>query len=308
MLRWGRYALTLGIVVYLVVRLTQIGWVSILTSLPSTPLFYLFFLLLYVSLPVAETFIYKIVWPATRRRDTFLALVKKRVFNRDVLGYSGELYLVAWARKSTGLRDGAILRNVRDVNILSSAASTSVAIALLAVFLILGQINVQTWVDRPLHYVFGAAIAGSVLVAALWPFRRYLFAMAWGAALSVFMIYAVRLLLGQVLQISQWAVVLPEIPLATWFTFAAVSLIISRIPFLPSQDLVFAGAGIELARVLGLPTAEVAGMLLIAGVLDKVMNLLTFAFVSYRQRGQHAMETAAVHGEPEVSSPELLKT
>jgi hypothetical protein len=306
--RIARFAVTAAIVGFLAVRLTQIGWVEILGALPTTPLFYLFFVLLYFSLPVAESFIYRRVWPSTRRRDTFLAFIKKRVFNRDVLGYSGELYLVAWARRKTGLKDGEILRNVRDVNILSSASSTSVAIALLAVFLLLGQINVQAWVDRPLHYVIGAAIGLGVIAVALWPFRRYIFSMAIGTAFVVFGIFALRLLIGQILQIAQWSVVLPEIPLTTWFTFAAVSLIISRVPFLPSQDLVFAGAGIELARVLELPAAEVAGMLLIAGVLDKVMNLLMFAFVSYRQRDVAVTIDGASPQKVEIVPAETSRT
>lgn len=281
--RVARYAFTAAIVVFLLVRLTQIGWGSILTSLPTTPWFYLFFLMLYFSLPIAETVVYGILWKDTRASDRFLALIKKRVFNRDVLGYSGEVYLATWGRRSTGRSDGDVLRNVRDVNILSSAASTTVALILLAVFLLLGQINVQAWVDQPLHYVIGAAIGVLVLAAVLWPVRRYLFALAWKLALVIFVIYAGRLLMGQVLQIAQWAVVLPEIPFTTWFTFAAVSLIISRVPFLPSHDLIFAGAGIELARVLGLPAAEIAAMLLLAGVLDKLMNLTMFALVSWRQ-------------------------
>jgi hypothetical protein len=281
--RFARYGFTAAIVVFLLVRITQIGWGAIATSLPTTPWFYVFFLMLYFSLPVAETLVYGMLWKDTRARDRVLALIKKRVFNRDVLGYSGEVYLATWGRKSSGTSHGDVLRNVRDVNILSSAASTTVALVLLAVFLLLGQINVQAWVDQPLHYVIGAAIAMLVLVGVLWPVRRYLFALAWKFALLIFVIYAGRLVLGQVLQIAQWAVVLPDIPVTTWFTFAAVSLIISRVPFLPSHDLIFAGAGIELARALGLPAAEVAAMLLLAGVLDKVMNLTMFAAVSWQQ-------------------------
>lgn len=306
----ARYVLTAGIVGFLIVRLTQIGWMSILTSLPTSPFFYLFFLLIYASLPVAEGFVYRMLWPAVRMKSLLLALVKKRVFNRDVLGYSGEVYLAGWARRTTGLRDGDVLRNIRDANILSSVASTAVALSLLAVFLLLGQVNVQGWVDQPLHFVIGAAIGMAILGLVLWPVRRYIFALTFRLAAVVFAIYAFRLLIGQVLQIGQWAVVLPDVPLAIWFTFAAVGLVITRIPFLPSQDLVFAGAGIELARALGLPAAEVAGMLLVASVLDKVLNIIMFGTISWRQRketlpGAHvAKPQLRVPIDTEYASPE----
>src|SRR5690625_7706642 len=83
-------------------------------------------------------------------------------------------------------------------------------------------------------------------------------------------IYAVRLILGQVLQIGQWSVAMPSVALSTWFTFAAVSLIVSRIPFIPSQDLVFLGASVELSTMMDIPTAGGAGVRVGDRGLDKM--------------------------------------
>lgn len=277
--------MTIGIVTYLAVRLTSIGWISIVESLPTSPLFYLLFALLYVSLPLAEVLVYRAAWGPMPFRKTFGALIKKRVYNRDLLGYSGEVYLYMWARNVVRKTERELLETVRDTNIVSSVASTAVAVCLLTVFLYLGHFNVRGWFShQPIHYVLiGAAIA-AVLIALGWRFRRYIFSMAPRIAAIVLGIYAVRLILGQVLQIGQWSVAMPSVALSTWFTFAAVSLIVSRIPFIPSQDLVFLGASVELSTMMDIPTAGVAGMLLAISVLDKVTNLSLFAGISIYER------------------------
>ena len=85
-------------------------------------------------------------------------------------------------------------------------------------------------------------------------------------------------------QVVQWMVVMPEVSLQTWFSFLAVLLVISRIPLLPSRDLIFVGAGIELSRFLDVPPAPIAGMLLVQSVLDKLLNLVLFTLLSRADR------------------------
>ncbi|MCC5941487.1 MAG: hypothetical protein JJU37_08085, partial [Balneolaceae bacterium] len=53
------------------------------------------------------------------------------------------------------------------------------------------------------------------------------------------------------------------------------------IPFIPSRDLVFMWAGIELSRMLDMATAAVAGMLLVSSALKKSTNLILFLLISY---------------------------
>lgn len=281
-LQWG---ITAGIVVYLVFRLSDIGWANILAELPRQPLFYLLFLVLYASLPVAEVLVYRIVWGPLPMGALFRTLVRKRVLNRDVLGYSGEVYLFSWARRNVGLSEREALKSIRDTNIVSSMASTLVAVVLLGVFLYLGHINLRMWVEhQPVHYVMIAVVGLLLIWLMIWRFRRYLFSMAWRMTLLIFGVYAARLIVGQAAQIAQWAVVLSDVPLGVWFTFAAVSLIISRIPFVPNQDLVFLGASVELSTMMDVPEAAIAGMLLVVSVMDKLLNLSLFLGFSFWER------------------------
>lgn len=301
-----RWCITAGVVVYLLVRLSGIGWMNILEELPTEPLFYLFFLALYVSLPVAEVLVYRIAWGPLPRGALFRALVRKRVLNRDVLGYSGEVFLYGWARKHVQGSDREILKSIRDTNIVSSLASTLIAVILLGIFLYLGHFNVRMWIEhQPVHYVLAAVLGIAILGVLIWRFRRYLFSMAWHTALLVFGVYAARLVLGQALQIGQWAVVLPAVAIGVWFTFAAVSLILSRIPFVPNQDLVFLGASVELSTMMDVPEAAIAGMLLVVSVMDKALNLTLYLGFSFweRRKGPDAVESTVDGSGADVSTP-----
>ena len=85
-------------------------------------------------------------------------------------------------------------------------------------------------------------------------------------------------------QILQWHIVLPDISLEVWFTFLSVNIVISRIPFLPSQDLVATGTNIEVAKVLNSPVAAVTGLFIVHNVLDKILNLAFFIYYSWREQ------------------------
>lgn len=295
--------LMLGVLGYLAVELTAIGWDAIWRSLPTTPWFYVLFALLYVSLPVAEVFIYRVTWAFDGWRS-FPAFIKKRVYNRDVMGYSGEVYFFAWARRHLGLPDAEILKTIRDNNILSSVASTAVAVALLGVFVMAGHVSLTDWIgDRAGTYALVGAAGLAVLAPILLRYRRYLFSMAWKPALLILGIQAGRLVLGQVMQIAQWEVVIPEVEMGVWFTFAAVSIILTRIPFLPNQNLIFLGAGVELSGMMDVPTAALAGMLLVTSVLDKAVNVTLFALISLGERRRRAAAAAEADAEADAALP-----
>lgn len=85
-------------------------------------------------------------------------------------------------------------------------------------------------------------------------------------------------------QILQWYIVLPDVSIEIWFTFLSVNIVISRIPFIPSHELVATGTNIELAKVVNAPVAAVTGLFLVHDVLGKVLNLFFYLYYSYRER------------------------
>jgi len=271
-------AAILGIIVY---QLYLIGWQEVIRSLPTQPLFYILFFVLYLSLPTAEVFIYQQVWKV-KKWDSFKAFLTKRVYNDEVMGYSGEFYLFMWGRRFLDKKDTEILKNVRDNNILSSVTSNLMAFILVGVLVFAGIINIEDLVDDVnLVYLATGILIFIVFVVLFIQFRRYLFALSLKKSIIVFSIYLIRFMIHHGLMIVQWAVVIPNTPLSIWFTFLAIIIIVNRIPFIPSRDLVFMWAGIELSRALNMATAAVAGMLLVSSALKKVTNLILFLLINY---------------------------
>jgi hypothetical protein len=275
-----RRILIVAIVGVIVWQLFDIGWDEVLRSLPTHPLFYLIFLVLYLTLPFAEVFIYRQVW-GIRRWKLFKAFLTKRVYNDEVMGYSGEFYLFMWARKYLDAGDKEILKNIRDNNILSAMSSNTVTILLLAGLVFTGLIDLEelfgtvNWI-----YIVAGGFITAILVAIIVQFRRYLFALPLRKALLIGSIYFFRFLFHNALMIVLWAVAIPGTPLTAWLIFVAVMIVVNRIPFLPSRDLVFMMAGIELSRMMDMTTASVAGMLLVYSVLKKILNLILFLLIS----------------------------
>lgn len=274
-----------AILAFLAYEVHQVGWRVVLQNPPTTPIFYLLFFLLYFELPVVELFIYRQTYHFPLLKS-FPAFIKKRVLNRDVIGYSGEIFFFTWARKRFETTDEHLAKTIRDNNIISSAASTLVAIVLLVIFLFLGQISITDFIgDSTGYYVLIAVLILVVLIPVGIRFRRYIFSMPLGSALTIFGMQVSRLVVGQALQIGMWTVVIPEVPLGTWFSYAAISIALTRVPFLPNHALIFAGAGIALSAKMGVPEAPWASLLLVATALDKILNIGLFGLITAYNSG-----------------------
>ncbi len=280
------YTVQILIIAIIAIQLTGIGWENIFKSLPTTPWFYILFLFIYFLLPFAETLAYKLTWDIPYWKSISI-FIKKRVFNKDVMGYSGEFVLMQWATEHTDKSKKQIFKDVRDMNIISSAASTIVAFGLLGILLISGQIKALDQIIKRdflaetsvLEYLIVGIIA-TILIAVIARFRKYLFSMPAGISLKIFSIHSIRMIVLYAAQILQWHIVLPDISLEIWFTFLSVNIIISRIPIIPSQDLVATGTNIEIAKILQVPVAPVTGIFLVHDVLGKVLNFVFYTYLT----------------------------
>lgn len=285
------YLIQAGIIVYLLYELTRIGWGNFFQALPTTPYFYLLFLVLYGSLPVAEIFCYRQSWNIGLM-ESLPTFIKKRVYNKTLIGYSGEVAVFGWARKKGISSDKEVFKVIRDNNIMSSVASTTVVFGLLIFFVVSGKIALMDYLTSQydLVTIAGTAVIALLLVITAFKTRRYFFSMPPKIAGTIFGIHAFRMVLVNVVQVLQWYVVLPDVSLEVWFTFLSVQLLISRIPFLPSRDLFYIGASLEVSRFVAITPAGIAGLLVAQNVLDKLLNLVLFGLISFRERKD---ETAA---------------
>jgi len=296
-LRWTFIA---GILAFLGVQLTSIGWGDVWQSLPRTPWFYVLWAAIYLQLPVVETLIYRVLWGLPLRHG-LPVLLRKRVLNTDVVGYSGDVYLYAWAQQVASVPKNRVLGAVKDNAIASSLGSTLASILMLAGFLFAGQIAVVDLVDNqdPV-YAVGGIVLVVVVVVLLAVFRRTVFSLSLNEVLGLFGTHVGRMTGVFVLQILQWWVVFPEAPFQVWATMLVVMTVTTRVPLMPAKDLAAMGAILGMTDLLNAPEAVIAGLLIARSALDRVANFVLFAVSSVWERthGPELIEEVEDDGMP----------
>lgn len=291
---WGRRLLFAGIVALLWYQLRDIGWGAIWHSLPSAPLFYAAFLVLFCQQPLFYTLAYRLSWKF-RFREGLAALFKMCVYNNDVLGNLGEVYLYVWAEKRLGLSRLAVLRTIKDNAILSWIWDTVVTLALPGLLVLTDQVAPRLPLTPPERMLLLTGLAAAaILLLVSFALHRKILAMPTRGMAAVSAVYFARLVLLTLVAMGQWAAVLPGVPLESWLTLAALRNLINWIPLLPSNDLLFVGAGVSLAEMLGIPAAPFAGMLLMTSALQKLLNAVLFTTISLADRAQAARPEPAV--------------
>ncbi|NNF58742.1 MAG: hypothetical protein HKN04_10930 [Rhodothermaceae bacterium] len=297
-----RSAVLLGIIALLVVQLTRVGWGAILVALPTHPGFYVLLIGIYLALPITEVFIYRPLWQH-RARDLFLACARKRVLNEEVLGYTGEVFLYLWTTRQ-GIESSRAFRTVRDVNILSSAVSFTVAGILVGIMIALGELDLSGWLDGQALYIgAGIVVAAGIILLGV-RFRSYVFALPLREAFRVGALHGARHLITTLMLVAMWHLAQPSISLGVWLSFAAILVVIERLPFLPSKDLVFLGASVELSKTMTLATAAMAGMLLVQSAVFKALHLVVFAVsaVALREEQDPSQLTPGNKAKPDSLS------
>ena len=282
--KWTQRIIALSVLAWLVLELSEIGWGNVWKSLPTEPLFYFFFLLFFLQLPIFEAYAYKITWPLDIIK-AFPAFLQKRVYNKEVFGYSGEVFILFWAKNYLGISGKQAFKTVKDNNIISSLASTIFSVVLLSIFIFTSQIKILDWFfEKSAVYYVSIAVAGTALIILLYRFRKLIVSMSLKNSLKVFSIHTVRLVFVQVLNLLMYYVVLPEIELYTWFIYIALEIIISRVPFIPNRDVIYTSMSIIVAASVPVSEAEIAGIMLARLTLNKLGSFLSFLYAKWASK------------------------
>jgi hypothetical protein len=292
-LKISQAALFVGIVLYLLYKLSHVGWFDVAQSLPLSPWFYIFFTLRFLTLPVSELAIYEIVWSTPLVRH-FLVFIRKRVYNFAVMGYSGEAFLTLWARRRLSLSDKAILVGVKDNNLLSAFTSNAATVILILILAATGGLQAGIDAFPGAGWLFALAFLTAFILAVLVAvFREKLIALPPGVLPKLLGVHSSRQILLIILQAAMYASALPGAPLLAWITFIAMQLVLSRIPFLPNQDIVYLTAALTLSPIVGAPEASVAGMLVAEAGLSQLFNAIMFAATAYLARSSYTQTASA---------------
>jgi len=259
----------------------QIGWENPWNSLPVRPLFYILYLPLFFILPISEIFIYKIIWSVPYNKLLPPLLVKK-VYNNEVLGYSGEVFLYWWGRSELGKSNIDVMRSIKDNNVISVIVSTLFTLIILFIFFETNPTVFSRWMHKiPDSQVYYIVILVAVITGLIIKFKRYIISLSLISSLEIFGIHFLRHVLVVVIQIYQWHIILPEISYHIWFTFVVAQILLAMLPFVPNKDLLFISISISMSTVLEAPLAAVAAILLVNSVCDRVLHLSIYSYYEF---------------------------
>lgn len=207
---------------------------------PESVTFWVIFGISYFVTPASEWMIFRRLWKLPP--SGFLALVRKRIGNEVLLGYIGEVYFYSWARKHGNII-AAPFGAVKDVAILSGVVGNIATLVL-----VLAARPLLTWHSLGFH---SGAMLGSIallLIASAVPigWRRHLFSLPPRSLRFVVFMHITRLFLTTSLTALLWHLALPQVALSWWLLLSALRLLVSRLPFLPNKDFVFAGVAVAL--------------------------------------------------------------
>jgi len=163
---------TVALIAYLAQQLGEIGWRDVLGRVPRAPGFYIAFVGFYFCFPLFESVVFRLLWNCPARRS-LPALLKKRVYSKYLLDYSGEAYMYLWARRHVDLPARQVLHTLKDNIIISSTSSMLVGGAVLLGLLYAGQIVLPTAMfEQDAAHLVVAALVGGAVAALVIRFRR----------------------------------------------------------------------------------------------------------------------------------------
>lgn len=232
--RWLAWGFSLALTIALALRVRNFGWAAAWESLPERPAFWFAFIAYYCALPLSEWIIFRRLWRLPARG--FVVLLRKLVSNEILLGYSGEAYFYTWARQHAQMV-AAPFGAIKDVSILSALAGNLMTLAML--ILAWPLVNKLT---PEIHAQTLMASSAFLLVVSfiILGIRKRLFTLESDALRFILSIHLLRLVATTFLSGLLWHVAVPAIPLFWLIILATLQLLVTRLPFVPNKDLLFA--------------------------------------------------------------------
>jgi hypothetical protein len=271
-LTWGRVltmALSILVLAAAVWQARSLQLADITALVPVSPVFWLIFALSYMAGPASDWLIFRKLWGVSAR--AMGALTRKLIYNELLLGYVGEVYFYTWARRKLPM-EATPFGAVKDVAILSAVAGNIMTLALIALaypyLALLPLAEYGNDIAWSLAFVVGIS-----LVPFLW--RRQIFSLTRGELWLVFGIHLARIIATTLLSAVLWALVLPDVAIGWWVVLSAIRLLVSRLPFVPNKDVVFAGIAL---LALGQDVEIAALMAMMAALILTTHLVLALVF------------------------------
>lgn len=259
--KWTRFAgplVSFLILVAVFYQLRTLDVESLKAMFPLNASFWLAFAGYYMLPPFSEWIIFRRLWALPV--GGFAALLRKMISNEILLGYLGEVYFYAWARRHAHVV-AAPFGAIKDVTILSALTGN---VATLLLFLLAAPLLSSLHLGVSTHTFLLSA--GFVLLTSFifLVLRKSLFTLPRHELWFVGMVHMARILGCALLAALMWHSLLPSMALSWLLVLSALRQLLSRLPLLPNKDLVFAGLA---TFVAGRDTEIVAAMALMASLI-----------------------------------------
>ncbi|ARR54928.1 hypothetical protein HY78_16520 [Rhizorhabdus wittichii DC-6] len=278
--KWISAAVSILLLAVIGRQLGQLDRAALLASIPASPGFWVALLAYYLALPLSEWIIFRRLWGLPV--EGFAALLRKLVSNEVLLGYSGELSFYAWARRRAGM-SAAPFGAIKDVSILSALAGNIATLAMMALawpFVAHLGNGIRL---RDLALSIAAVLLTSIAIGLL---KRRIFSLPGDQLRFVMGVHLARLAATTLLSGLVWHCALPAVPLTLWIVLAALQLLVTRLPFIPNKDLLFASAALLIAG----PGSDIGRLLAIVASIILVIHLLVGLLLSAAELVREARE------------------
>jgi len=235
---WVGTIITLAVLVAAMLQLAQLDLARVAAIVPSSPAFWLVFALSYFAGPLGDYAIFRRLWQIPVAG--FFALLRKLIGNELITGYVGDLYFYTWARQRTGMTS-APFGAVKDVAILSAMAANAVTLVLMVLaYPLLDTLHLG--IDTT---AFFASVALMLVISSgVLFFRKKLFSLPARDLWVVTFVQTARVIATLVLTGLCWHLALPAESVELWVLLSAMRMLLSRLPFLPNKDVVFAALAV----------------------------------------------------------------
>jgi hypothetical protein len=263
----------IGIVLYRQLRGTD--WGEVFRSLPTSPWFYLLFLLRFLNLPIIDVLCYSAVF-ATSLFRYFGTFLMKFLLNMAVAGASGDVYFLFWAVRTLGIGYRRAFSAVKDVSLLSAAASNTVAVLVLGAYFAFGDLSLADSISPGAMTAIVAVILGAMTLSLLMiAFRGRVLAVTTPVMWRIIGYHLIRSGGDLVLLGFQWTAGLPGTTFGDWVDLLIVAVLVARAP-LPAKDLLFLSLALALGETVDADRNAVTALFLADTALRQLAFVTSF--------------------------------
>ncbi len=291
------FLLVIGFVLYR--QLSDTDWAAVLSSVPSSPWFYIIFLVRYLNVPITDALSYSAVWARNLFRY-FGVFLMKRMINSSFSAGSGDVYFLLWTVRTLRVTYWKAFSAGKDVTLLSAAAANAVAVVVLGAYLAFGDLSLMQSV-RPgvLGLVIGVTLVTAVLSLVVVRFRGKVLGISDNVMWRILGYHGARSVLRIVLLGLQWTVGLPGSSFPDWISLLIVDLLVSRTPLVPAREFLFLSLALSLASTIDAPETQVTALFLTDTALMQVGAVASvIAGVVWRSKPER------LSNPPEIADPE----